>query len=172
MVSAVRALAVGLALVALLLGACSPVFGPDQRLPEPPSDADARAYLARVVALAHAGDFDALCAVGGGNCERILEQAGPDVPTDDPTLVGQRVEQPTAAGDLSSVGGRILELCGRRDDGTLYYSEMIVFVDGRSLIAIEPIFWSGLHIASSSSAGVDAMDPEVECRSRGFDVGA
>jgi hypothetical protein len=131
----------------------------------PPTEAEARAFLDRVVTLAQAGDFDALCAIGAGNCESILEEAGREVPNGLPRIVGTR----TLPSTETSIGGVVLELCGTLDSGDPYYSEMLVFrdlirtggIDG--LHAIEPIYWSGMGIADDLVVGDDPIDPVADC---------
>lgn len=126
-----------------LLVACQPALIP------PPSDADARGLLSRAVELAHAGDLDGLCAIGGGNCERLLADAG-NPPEEEPWIIGTRTQQPTE----TTHGGVVLEICGRDDSGDLYYSEMLVStnLDGE-LFAIEPVYWAGITIAEGPVVG-------------------
>lgn len=117
--------------------------------------------MARASELAHAGDLDGLCAIGGGNCERFLAEAG-DPPEEDPWVVGTRIHQPTQ----STHGGVVLEICGRHDSGALYYSEMIVStnLDGE-LFAIEPVYWAGITIAEGLVVGGQiGQDLALRCR--------
>jgi len=48
----------------------------------------------------------------------------------------------------------VLEICGRYDDGVLYYSEMIVSPDlDGELFAIELVYWAGMLIADDATVG-------------------
>jgi hypothetical protein len=129
-----------------LLGACGGTYVP----PPPPSDADARGYLNAVVDVAGAGDPTALCALGGGNCERTLREAGGTaaVPAGRPMVVGSVAIQPTRRVDGGwDTGGRLLFLCVLDGQGGSVETDMLVFRDdaGR-LISIEPVYWSGIQI--------------------------
>ena len=121
--------------------------------------------LDRAIALATAEDVDALCAIGAGNCESILNDAGRDVPEVPPRIIGTRIHPSTE----NSIGGVVLELCGTLDSGDAYYTEMLVFrdlirgggIDG--LHAIEPIYWSGIGIADDRDVGGEPIDPDRQC---------
>ena len=123
--------------------------------PPPPSEAEARAFLDKMVETALRRDFDALCALGGGSCESFLADAGGrDVPSAWPTVVGIRFVDPQTSGPRPRTGGYILELCGQDLDGDPYYSEMLVFRDfAGDLRAIEPLYWMGITIADDDSVG-------------------
>lgn len=114
-----------------------------------PTVLEARAFLNQAIADAQAGRFDALCAVGGGNCERILDEARRPAPQAAPRVVGTRIHQPTS----SEHGGVVLEICGQFDSGDAYYTEMVVFRDNGQLRAIEPVYWSGYGIADDGNVG-------------------
>jgi hypothetical protein len=117
-----------------------------------PTVAEAQGFLARVVSLAQRGDFQGLCAVGDGNCERSLDLAGRDtVPAEPPAVVGMRVLPTTTNGDQVSIGGLILEICGRDATGKPYHSEMLVFRDGSALRAINPVYWGNATIAGGNA---------------------
>jgi hypothetical protein len=109
--------------------------------------------------LARAGDFTRLCALGGGNCQQILDGAGP-VPDAPPTVIGSRVVEPTHLPDGNwDVGGRVLAVCGIDGRGQPYRSEVIVFQDGPTLRIIEPVYWSGYSIGDAASP-VTPASPE------------
>lgn len=116
----------------------------------PPTVGQASAYLDEIVALARAGDFEALCDLAGdGNCERKLDDAGRDrVPVDPPTISGARLIPDTTSGDLRSLGGIVLVLCGSDAHGEPYESEMLVFRERDRLRAINPVYWAGIGIAA------------------------
>ena len=151
---------IGVALAVLTGCSSAPSFGPVA------TEAEARAFLDRAVELAMAGDFAGLCAIGGGNCEHFLEDAGRDVPAQPPTSVGIRHPDQTER----SAGGVVLELCGTHDSGEPYYSEMLVFRDLvrtgglGGLHAIEPIYWSGMLIADDLTVGGEGVDAAERCR--------
>jgi len=139
----------------LLLVGCA--NGPDGRIP---TSAEARAQLARLVALAQLGDFDALCRMADGqtspNCVTLFDGAGRAVPRTVPVVVAERTIEP----DEQTAGGRVLTICGHADDGRVYASEMLVFYDAGRLEVIQPIWWSGTTI-QSASAGSSASTGEA-----------
>lgn len=152
-----------LGLLALVVAGCD--FSGQPRVP---TATEARSFLQSVVSVAQSADFDALCRLGGGNCEDYLDlEGGRDVPTAAPVVVGDRVI-PSTGIDAGTVGGRVLELCGRTDAGELYYSEMLVFFDySGDLHAIEPEYWMGIRISEDASAGQHVEDePPAECQGR------
>ena len=140
------------------LAACAPVGEPA------PSEIEARAFLDEMVALASAGQFDAMCARGAGSCARILEDAASPPPTDPPAVVGNRTIQPDTTGDVRSSGGLVLELCGE-NRGEIYYTEMLVFRENGELRAIEPVYWSGFRVAQDGTVGTPRPDADRLCAS-------
>ena len=71
----------GLVPVASVLAACSSVA-------PIPDRSEASAFVEHLYPLAEQGEFDALCAAGGGNCEAVLADAGEDaVPSVRPNIV-------------------------------------------------------------------------------------
>ncbi len=139
-----RVTAVILAMAAV--AACS-VPSPAVSPPRPPSEAAALAFLDVIVAIVRRGELDRLCELGGGNCARHLDEAAWSAPRIGPRVVGS-VDVPIAlnADGTWTGGGRLLMLCGLDGLGAPYYSEMLVFEDRGRLIAIEPVFWTGLRI--------------------------
>ena len=116
-----------------------------------PSQEEALGFLGRVVVLARQGDFEAICAIGDGNCKRHLDDAGRDaVPPNPPVVVRTSIipTSTTSAGQ-QSLGGVVLVLCGIDGHGQHYESEMLVFHDGSGLRAINPIYWGRTRIAGS-----------------------
>jgi hypothetical protein len=125
-------------------------------LAPPPSEVETVEFLDHIVDLARAGDFDALCAVGGGNCRRALGDAGADaVPDAAPTILGTWLLGDTPAGGGYSVGGRILEVCGVDGRGRTFRTQMLIFSESGQLKAIEPVYWSGIRIATDPNVGPD-----------------
>ena len=155
-------LACALATIAVLAG-CSPEYQPTAA----PTVAETRAFIAEMVRLAQAGEFEQLCEMGGGNCERILETAGAgNVPADPPT-VARIYEVPSVqhADGSWSQGGQMVEMCGTDASGADYQSQMLVFRDPHEgIIAIEPIYWSSLGIIAPGEPPVaDPGGPAFSC---------
>ncbi len=145
----------GFLTMACLLGSCATTYQPA----DPPSLAETQAFVQRMVRLAQAGEFEQLCEMGGGNCERILETAGAsNVPLAPPTVARIYVVPSVKHSDDSwSQGGQMVEMCGTGRNGDTYQTHMLVFRDPQQgVIAIEPIYWSGL------SVGVGAEPPVTE----------
>ena len=131
----------------LAVAACASAGPPAGTIP---SVEDAQRHLDEIVRLARARDFEALCALGDGNCENSLEFAGRDaVPPDPPKIIGTRTIPTTSSNGQQSLGGIVFVLCGIDGRGEPYDSEMLVFNDGDGLLAINPIYWSRTRIASS-----------------------
>ena len=149
--------------IAVLAGACTTGSGPTP----PPTLAETRAFIAQMVELAQAGNFEQLCEMGGGNCEEILETAGPgNVPLDPPTVARIYVVPSVTHADGSwSQGGQMVEMCGTDRKGAAYQSQMLVFRDPHEgIIGIEPIYWSGLSISVGAEPPVtEPSDPAFEC---------
>ena len=134
-------------LLVLAVAACTSGRPPAGTIP---SVEDAQRHLDEIVRLARAGDFEGVCALGDGNCERSLEMTGRDaVPPDPPMVLGTRTVPTTSSGGQQSFGGIVLVLCGIDGRGEPYDSEMLVFNDGNGLRAINPVYWSRTRIASS-----------------------
>ena len=142
-----------------LAAACGPAAAPG-----PPTVEQAGAYLAQLVDLARAGDFETLCDMADdGNCERKLDDAGRDrVPIEPPTITGARLVPDTSSGDQRSLGGIVLVLCGIDALGEPYESEMLVFREGERLRAINPVYWAGNGIAATGEP-VTSITPASQC---------
>lgn len=124
---------------AAFFGSCSPAAIPT---PE-----EASAVLDQLVAFAQAGDLEGLCSIGDGNCEAVLEEVGPgSAPHARPIVLGGRVVAANPA--AGSIGGRVIEVCGIDGLGRAFRSDILVFRDGARYRAINPVFWSGITIAS------------------------
>lgn len=130
-----------------------------------PTYDEATSFLASVVAFAQARDFDRLCGLGGGTCRSTLRDAGLDaVPATPPGIAGSRVVQPTRRPDgTTTTGGLVLQLCGLDGLGRPYSTEMLVFRDGGRLLAIEPVYWSGIRIASDPTTPGEPASPFPGC---------
>jgi hypothetical protein len=141
--------------------ACAPVASTSAI----PTYHEATSFLASVVALAQARDFDRLCGLGGGTCRSTLQGAGLDaVPATPPGIAGSRVVQPTqGTGGKTTAGGLVLQLCGLDGLGRPYSTEMLVFRDGATLLAIEPVYWSGMRIATDPTTPGEPALPFPGC---------
>jgi hypothetical protein len=134
-------------LLVLAVAACTSAGPPAGTIP---TIEEAQAHLAEIVRLARAGNFEEMCALGDGNCERILEVAGRDaVPRDPPTIVATRTVPTTSSSGQQSFGGVVFVLCGIDGRGDHYDAEMLVFHDGNGLRAMNPVYWGRTRIASS-----------------------
>lgn len=145
-------------LATMALAGCNALFRP----PAPPTDAQARTHLARIVSVAASGDLSTICELGGGNCPGELSASDPArVPVVPPVVVGTGTIQPTEIpGGGWSLGGYLLELCGIDGAGTPYTSEMLVFQEGDHLISINTLYWLGAGIADGDvTASVPADGP-------------
>lgn len=98
-------------------------------------------------------DLSHLCDLGGGTCKQILEKSDPaTVPATIPEVIGTRViPSSDLGGGMSTLGGRVLMLCGRDGLGKRYYSEMLVFFDGGRFVSTGTPFWVGMTIATGST---------------------
>ena len=150
-----------LASIAILAASCSSSYEPTP----PPTIGETQAFVAQMVRLAQAGEFEQLCKMGGGNCERILATAGAEnVPVDPPTVARIYVVPSVVHADGSwSQGGQMVEMCGNERSGTPYQTQMIVFRDRQQgVIAIEPIYWSGISVDAEQPVG-PATHPAFAC---------
>jgi hypothetical protein len=116
-----------------------------------PTGAEARAFLAQIVALAQRDDFEGLCALSDGNCQKLLDTWGRAVPANAPTVTAVRDVAASNAAGVVGTAGVVLALCGHDSAGAAYTSEMFVFRDGSSLRAINPVYWGNTKIAVSDT---------------------
>jgi hypothetical protein len=137
--------------VAGLVAGCSAGSPPAGTIP---TAEEARGLLDQLVSRARARDFEGLCALGDGNCEQSLEEAGRDaIPPRPPTIVGTSIiPTSTTAEGQRSFGGVVLVLCGIDGHGEHYDSEMLVFHGGNGLRAINPIYWGRTRIAATPNS--------------------
>ena len=130
--------------VACLLAACSstaPI----------PTRSEAIAFVKQLYPLAEGGQFGALCAEGGGNCETVLADAGEDaVPSVRPNIADMFGLPTPDTGDGTLLGGVVVVVCGVDGRDRSFRTQMLVFRDGNTLRAIEPIYWSGMGVATST----------------------
>jgi hypothetical protein len=152
------------AMVVLLASCTAPSSGalPDGDSPplEPPTADQAEELFGRLVLLARAGDFNGLCELGAGSCEAILEMAGRNVPSADPSIVVNQT-MTEARGAAESDTARLLVVCGVADSGESYVTEIAVMWNGTELMAGEPIYWSGLQVSTSGTGHDESEAPEM-----------
>jgi hypothetical protein len=145
----------GLVLLAGLVPGCGPVAttaGP----PTPPTEATARALLEDIVAAALDRDFATLCGYGDANCPDVLAMAGRDrVPSEPPVITGTWVLPPVGA----RVGGLVLQLCGIDGARAPYATEMLVQAGPTGLVAIQPVYWSGMRVPRDATVGAGPRVP-------------
>jgi len=126
---------------ALILASC--VSCGDATDARPVTREEAEQALADVVAIARSGDFDALCSyqgVSSAMCERELEFAGVPAPSKAPAVVSSRELR------ADPHPGLVLRLCGTKDSGEPYVSDLAVWrVDGNIEVQ-NPVYWSGTLI--------------------------
>lgn len=132
-----------------ILVSCSPGAGSDRY----PTTDEALAITTKAVQLAQQGRFDELCALGGGNCEVILDTAGrQEVPPLPPALKVGRTIPTTNQGSGQRTGGQVIVACGTGKEGPAYRTEMLVYFDQtNSLRVTEPVYWSGMGIAEGNA---------------------
>lgn len=148
------------ALLASILAACTTQVPTPAPSADIPTAAEADALFSQVVERAQGGDFAGMCELGGSNCEAILEAAGDDVPSQDPRIVLNQT-MAEARGSAESDAARLLVVCGVKDDGEVYVTEIAVLWRGDTLIAAEPVYWSGLGVSTSGSGINEPEGPPV-----------
>lgn len=148
-----------IALAFVTLAACtqssaSPSFRPH------PSDQQAREFLARIVSLAEAKDFSALCTHGSLNCAQNLKDldAAATVPTTAPIVVGS-----SDVPDKDPYqGGRLLEVCGLDGAGKAYRSSLLFFGTDDQFTVIEALYWTSMGYSGSGLAEATSASPGPE----------
>lgn len=132
LVELVRQRSLSLLAGALILAAC--VSCGDATDTRPVTREEAEHALADVVAIARSGNFDALCSYQGVNqamCERQLEFAGVPAPSTAPAVAASRELR------ADPHPGLVLRLCGTKDSGEQYVSDLAVWrVDRTSITGI------------------------------------
>ena len=95
----------------------------------------------------------------------MIQDAGLDaVPATPPAISGSRVVKPTQRSDgTTTTGGIVLQVCGLDGLGRPYSSEMLVVRDGARLLAIEPVYWSGVRIATDQTTPGEPASPFPGC---------
>lgn len=144
------------AVIAVLI-ACAP----SANTPREPTEQAALAYFAQVVDLVERGDVLSICTLGSGTCAHDLRNADlTAVPKTLPKVIGTRLLASTKEADGSwNVGGQVLEVCGIDGHNRPFYSELLVFYDGDRLISTNPLYWSGMRVATSDTTDQSAPPP-------------
>jgi hypothetical protein len=114
----------------------------------PPTPAEAQSYLGRLVELAQAGDFAGLCSAAGDlNCVDHLDSAGRNaVPPDPPQVIASSEIPSSTVGSQQVIGGIVLTVCGLDGRQQPYRSQVLVFRNGTTLAAINPVYWDDISI--------------------------
>ncbi|HEX5467017.1 MAG TPA: hypothetical protein VFW92_10140 [Candidatus Limnocylindrales bacterium] len=137
--------------------ACSGVGGPTNG--DIPSRAEAEGFLDRLVTTAQAGQWDAFCGMGDGYCEARLTQIGrSSVPMASPIIIDDSIIPTSPVDGGRSIGGRRLTVCGLDGSGHAYRSDVLVFRDGSSLRAINPVYWDGTSVSSGTDPTTQPRD--------------
>jgi hypothetical protein len=158
--------ALGLGLLALLaLGVGAWLW---TRVTPPVTEAEARRYLARLVAAAQDHDLERLCHLNGAylNCHKTLEYiGGPDtVPHDPPTVVGTRYHPK----DPGGTAGRVLVVEGVDGRGRHYRTEVFVFRENRfHFKATNGVYWSGARFIEDGLVQPTGPASDARLRPRG-----
>jgi hypothetical protein len=147
---AVRRSVALLALAAAMVLGCAPTANP---APRAPTSEAALAYFRQLVDLVERGDVLSICTLGSGTCAHDLRNADlGSVPKAVPKVIGTRSLASTQEVDGTwNVGGQVLELCGIDGHNRPFYSELLVFYDGDRLISTNPLYWSGLRVATADT---------------------
>jgi hypothetical protein len=145
------------AIIAVLI-ACTPTANTPPR--EPTQEA-ALAYFGQVVDLVERGDIRSICTLGSGTCPHDLRNADlTAVPKTLPKVIGTRLLPSTHEADGSwNIGGQVLEVCGIDGHNRPFYSELLVFYDGDRLISTNPLYWSGMRVATSDTTAQPTPPP-------------
>jgi len=156
----VRQRSLNLIAAALILASCASCG--DATDAPPVTREEAEHALADVVAIATSGNFDALCSYQGvtqAMCERQLEFAEVPAPSTAPAVVSSRELR---AGPHP---GLVLRLCGTKDSGEQYVSDLAVWrVDGKIEVQ-NPVYWSGTLIQElvPGETALAQRQPVPEC---------
>ena len=118
-------------------------------LPRPSADtisvADAEQILEQAETFAQAGDIQGLCSLTDipRRCENMIDSVGgiATAPTESPQIVDTYITPDQG----QKVGHRILVLEGEDATGKSYRTEFPLLYSGQKLIAVYPVYWSGMN---------------------------
>jgi len=154
-----RALVLSLALILLGAGGCWRWT----RVTPPVTEAEARAYLDKIVAAAMARDFDRLCNLNGAvlNCKRTLDDGmRRALPSEPPTVTGTRYHPKRSGG----TAGRVLVVEGRTSCAKPYRTEVFVFRENRyHFKATNAVFWSNFTFGTGPDVTLTDNGPPSSC---------
>ena len=130
----------------------------------PVTEAEARAYVDRIVAAGLARDFDKVCELNGAvlNCKRILDFKGMKeaLPSERPTFTGTRYY----AAQNGGVAGRSVIVEGRTSCGKPYRTEVFVFREDRNTLkAVNAVYWSNFSFGTGPEVTPPDTTPPSEC---------
>ena len=128
--------------------------GGDDPGPAQLSRAEAERELARVVALASKAPPEELCSSPGvleGHCRSHLEVGGTAPPSRPPVVFGTRDGLELQSPAL------ILEICGTRDDGSVYFTDLLVIRVEGQLEVPDPVYWSGVSMSTGTPGELTAV---------------
>lgn len=140
--------ALGLVVVALLIGAVALLGGEGGDSEDFVSEDEARFFLDQAVAAARARDWDRLCNLNGAppNCHFALDSPFQNLrdtlPPDPPRIVETRFLEESAEG----AGGRILIVEGTDGRGKPYRTEVLVSRYEGKLEGTNVVYWSSHEI--------------------------
>lgn len=117
-----------------------------------PTVTEAQSFLDRLVVLTHQGDLAGLCEFAGDlNCIDHLDLAGRDaVPSDPPRVIASTGMPTSMINGQQIIGGQVLTVCGIDGRQRPYRSQVLVFRNGSTLAAINPVYWDGISIAGGN----------------------
>jgi hypothetical protein len=133
------------------------------RMTPPVTEAEARAYLDRIVAAGRVRDFDKVCNLNGSvlNCRRILDAAMRNaLPAGPPTVTGTRYYRKQQGG----TAGRVLFVEGTTKCGKHYRTEVFVFRENRfHFKAVNAVYWSNYTFGTGPELTPPNTTPVSAC---------
>ncbi|MFP3974867.1 MAG: hypothetical protein ACLFVK_01425 [Dehalococcoidia bacterium] len=127
---------------------------------------EAKAVLDKAVTYASSGKVEKLCNMGGSVsiCEHHLRDAGGDesIPSEPPEIVDTYLVREKHSDNRTQLGGRVLVLEGVDGRGATYHTEFLVtrVPDSRELIALYPVYWSGIGVGQTDEEAQGIATPE------------
>jgi hypothetical protein len=134
---------------------------PPRRDPASITEAEAIAVLKQAEVYAKAGDVQALCTMGDFSqtqCEQSIRNLGglASVPRVSPMVIRQHI----IPARPHTSGGRLLIVEGPNNSGSTYQTSILIYENGEgTLVPLEPVYWSGMGFAMSTSAGAASTSP-------------
>lgn len=104
-------------------------------------------------------DLESFCEIGGSqlSCQAAWRNSGEwdSAPVVKPTVISTSIlpERERDNGNVSR-GGRLLKVHGTDNCGDSFVTDFLVFDEGGGkLVALNPVFWTGVHIVVSNADG-------------------